>query len=200
MAGQYALVVEGIEALQDFESLPQAAQRAASMAVNRTLDRLRTSAAREVRKQVNLPASYVSPAQGRLAVSRRASPSNPEGSVRARGRATSLARFVTNRGAKPGEVTAMVKPGGAVHLKRAWLIKLRSGPNSDNLGNLGLAIRLKPGETLRNRHLSAKPIFPNVYLLYGPSTYQLVNNLAEEKLGPDAASFLEDEFLRLLDI
>lgn len=200
MVGQYALVVDGIEALKDFEGLSKAAQRAASQAVNRTLDRLRTDAAREVRKQVNLPASYVSPAQGRLAVNRRASPASLEGSVKARGRATSLARFVTNRGAAPGEVTVMVKPGGAVHMRRAWLIKLRSGPNSDNLGNLGLAIRLKPGESIRNRHLSARPIFPNVYLLYGPSVYQLVNNLAEDKLGPKAASFLEDEFLRLLDI
>ncbi len=200
MATQYALVVDGIESMRDFESLPAEVQRAASRAVNRTLDRLRTDAAALVRKQVNLPASYVSPSQGRLAVNRRASTSNLEGSVRARGRATSLARFATNRSAGPGEVTVMVKPGGAVHLKRAWLIKLRSGPNSDNLGNLGLAVRLKPGQSISNRHLASKPIFPNVYLLFGPSVYQIINNAAEDKLGPDAASFLEGEFLRLLDL
>ena len=200
MATQYALVVDGIESMQDFERLPGEVQRAASRAVNRTLERLRTDAADLVRKQVNLPASYVSPAQGRLAVHRRASPGNLEGSVRARGRATSLARFVTNRNAGRGDVTVMVKPGGAVHLKRAWLIKLRSGANSDTLGNLGLAVRLKPGESISNRHLASKPIFPNVYLLYGPSVYQIVNNAAEDKLGPDAASFLEGEFLRLLDL
>lgn len=200
MATQYAVLVEGIESLKDFEDLPANIQRATSQAINKTLDRLRTEAARAVQKQVNLPASYVSPQNGRLAVNRRASPSNLEGSVLARGRATSLARFAVNRGADKGDVVVAVKPGGAVHLKKAWLIKLRSGPNSDNLGNLGLAVRLKPGENINNRHLAAKPLFPNVYLLFGPSVYQLVNNIADDKLAPDAADFLQSEVERLLDL
>lgn len=201
----YGLVVEGLDSLKDIEGLDERQLQAARRAINATLDRTRAAAARLIRSQVNLPASYVSPAQGRLAVVRRASAGSLEGTIRAQGRATSLARFATSRdpavARRAGGVSVQVKPGAAQFMKRAFLVRLRSGSAStDSNGNLGLAIRLKPGETLKNKAIKARPLFNNVYLLYGPSVYQIIDNSAEDKLFPDAEAYLSDEYFRQLDL
>lgn len=84
-------------------------------------------------------------------------------------------------------------------MKGSFLVKLKSGnAKTDTQFNLGLAIRLKPGERLRNK-TSMTQLDHNVYLLYGPSVDQVFRTVRED-IAPDTASFLEAEFRRLLDI
>lgn len=198
--GIYVVAVEGLSALRALEEIPNAVKRAALQAVNRTADRTRTAAARKMREQVNWRASYLSPSQGRFAVSEKATADKLEARITARQRATSLAHFSSGVTKKSG-VSVQVAPGFARMMKRAFLIRLRAGNAPiDTRSNLGLAIRLKPGERVQNKHTMV-PLKKgsNVYLLYGPSVDQVFRGVSGE-VAPDALDFLEAEFARLMEL
>lgn len=200
----FAVFVDGdaVELLDDL-SAPALARKAA-MAINKTARDARAEFARRITAQVNLPASYVSPNKDRLYVDGLASPAHLETSIVARGRATSLARYVTaNRGVNRPGVSVSVRRGRTNFLERAFLIRLRQGNSAvtDTQFNLGLAVRLRRGERLRNK-FSARRVASGLYVLYGPSVAQVFENNAgsgtkkdySEEIGRD----LEREFLRLL--
>ena len=201
MADSYAVFVEGLTDLADLGELKDGIVTAARRAVNRTTDRARTRAARAIREQVNFPASYLAPSGGRLTVSKYAEGDDLEGRVRGQERPTSLARFIVGSPSRKAGVTVQVAPGRARRLKRAFLIKLPQGRSSitDTRFNLGLAVRLKPGETMRNKTRSLK-LENNLYLLYGPSVQQAFINAQGKGVALDIsdelASFMEKEFLR----
>lgn len=204
MSSRFAVIIEG-EGL-DLSSLDTPHRRAAlAKAINKTTRDHRASLARKIRKAVNLPASYVSPSGGRLEVSQKASPGNLSGTIRARGRATSLARFARgNPGTGQTGVYVSVKPGASRFLRRAFLIRLRQGNAlTDTQSNLGLAIRLRPGETIKNKVRSVR-MANGLHLLYGPSVYQILYNadgggLAKDE-EPEIIADLTAEFLRLMDL
>lgn len=191
----------------DLEALSTKKRRAAmSKAVNKITRDTRSTMAKKIRKAVNLPASYVSPSGGRLAVVQQASPGHLQGTIRARGRATSLARFASGATTKAGVsgVNVSVTPGSSRFLRRAFLIRLRSGSQlTDTQSNLGLAIRLRPGEKMRNKTQSVR-MKNGLYLLYGPSVYQMVMNadgsgLAKD-MEPEILADLSAEIIRLLEL
>lgn len=192
MAGDYVLVVEGLSSLTDIENLDESILRNARNAINKAADRTRTSATRDIRSELNFPARYLTE---RLTVRKRASGTNLEAVISGRDRPTSLARFVSNRAQKPGKagVNVQVSAGAGKRMQRAFLMKLRGG-------NLGLAIRLKPGATLSGSRAAKRfGKDENLYLLYGPSIDQAFSTVLpdqEEK----AADFLEREFLRLMEL
>lgn len=195
MAEAYALFVEGLSSLEDIENLDQTILKNARNAVNKTADRARTSSQRQIMAEVAFKATYI---QGRLTVSRRATGTNIEAVISGRDRPTSLARFVTNPGAKRGQkLNVMVAPGRVVGLDqnvdtpRAFLIKLKGG-------NTGLAIRLKPGESI-SKSRKAKRLADNLYLLYGPSIDQVFRGVAKDQSEP-ALAYLESEFQRLMGL
>lgn len=197
MAENYAVFVEGLDALQNFEELKRGIELAAIRAINRTADKGRTRAARELRSQVAFPAQYVSPGGGRLVVSQRASAGSLEARIRGRHRPTSLARFAT-AATKEG-VRVEVKPGVAKFMPRAFLIRLNQGASrTDTKFNQGLAIRLRPGETLRNKTQAIR-MASGLYLLYGPSVDQVFRTVAQDISG-DVSVDLETEFLRLIEL
>jgi hypothetical protein len=200
MSAPYAFAVEGLDTLKNIENLPQQVITAARQAINKTLDHARTESARRIALQVNFSAQYLSPGEGRLAVARRATDAKLEGAIVGRHRPTSLARFATSSAPnKHSGVTVVVKPGGARFMRRAFLIRLRSGATlTDTKFNLGLAIRLKPGESITNKREMVK-LSGNLYLLYGPSVDQVFRTVRED-IGPDALNILESEFLRLMDL
>lgn len=181
-------------------------RRAAFQAINKAARDARAEAARRIRGQVNLPASYVSPSNKRLYVSKKAQGSDLEAVITAQGRATSLARFATNRNrvGKAG-VYVQVKPGAVRFMRRAFVIRLPGvdGRTDPGLGNLGLAIRLRPGERLENK-LQARRVENGLYVLYGPSVSQVFRANDGEgvanDIAPSVARDLESEFLRLLDL
>lgn len=205
MAGQFAVFLDGLEVdlLQGIDS--KSRQSAAVRAINKIARDARAEAARKIRDQVNLPAAYVSPAQKRLYVSKQAQGSNLEARITAQGRATSLAQFIQG-GARKGQrgVYVQVAPGKARLMRKAFVIPLQRGNQfTDTKFNLGLAIRLRPGERLQNKTF-AKRVESGLYLLYGPSVSQVFRSNdgsgVANNMVPSVANDLTAEFLRLLDI
>lgn len=171
----------------DIEEIPADIRRAAMRAVNRTADRARTASAREMRNQVNFPASYLN-AEGRLQVSKRASSDDLEAKVTGRQAPTSLARFVQGTPKRGAGVQVAVKPGAARFIKRGFLMKLKNN-------NVGLALRTD-GSPPKGAY-KPKKISDNLYLVYGPSVDQVFRTVAEDVSEP-MADYLEREFNRLL--
>lgn len=204
MATEFAVFADGLE-VDLLEGLDSKSRRtAAYQAINQAARDARSAAAREITDQVNLPARYVSPGQKRLYVSKKAQTNSLEARITARGRATSLAQFVQG-GARRGQegVYVEIAPGKARYMKRAFVIPLRRGNQfTDTNYNLGLAVRLGPGEKLRNK-MRARRVESGLYLLYGPSVSQIFrandgSGVAQD-MAPEVAKDLTSEFLRLLD-
>lgn len=171
-------------------------------ALNKAADMSRTRAARAVREQVAFPASYVSPANKRLWVSRRAKQAAFEAVVEGRGRATSLARFSKQKPLPPGkrhrdgQIAVTVKPGVTRKISRAFMINL-------NNGNVGLAVRTD-GPPPRGAY-KPKSIGKNLWLLYGPSVDQALSAASDgdgvyAELSPETLEFVEAEFNRQMDL
>lgn len=76
-------------------------------------------------------------------------------------------------------------------MDRAFLVRLRGAPDGFNTG---LAVRLRPGESLRASR-AARRLDNNVYLLYGPSVDQIFRSVAVEQSEPVLLD-LEIEFRR----
>lgn len=186
-----------------FETLPAVAAQAMSRALNFAAQQAIKLGADEIYKQVNFPAGYVE--DGRLKQSQYSTPTQLEARVQGRDRPTSLARFVPpgtmpapsfairgKRAPNPG-VNVTVKPGQTKHFSSGFLIGLRNG-------NIGFAIRLRPGDTVREvRRFSPIQLFPGVFLLYGPSVDQVFDDVAET-IKPEVTSALVDEFSRQFDL
>lgn len=186
----YIVAVEGLAQLSDISNLNENILRAARQAINRAADRARTRSDRAIREHINFPARYLS---SRLQVSKKASGRSLEAVVTGRDRPTSLARFSNDRSAaaarRRGGVSVTVGTGSTRFMTGAFLMQLRGG-------NQGLAIRLKEGESVRNKRVAR--VSKGLYLLYGPSVNQVFRSVADEQAGPDAADFLEREFTRLM--
>lgn len=198
MAFYEVVTLDGLKALENIRELPNEIQVAASRALNATLKTTRTDAAKKIARQVNFTSRYLTSGD-RLGVRKFASPSKLEGVIGGRDRATSLARFATSSTVNKKGVTVEVKPGSAKFMRRAFLVRLPQGKAlTETKFNLGLAIRLKPGETLNNKKNFIK-LQGNLYLLYGPSVGQVFNEVRGD-VAPAALDFFEDEFLRLMEL
>lgn len=175
-----------------FDTLPELAQRATSAAINQVVDNEGIALLRHnIESQIAFPKGYLNQAD-RLGVVQKATPSNLQAVIRGRDRATSLARFApgqTPSSTRGTGVTVQVKKGRARHMKKAFLVRL----NNDNIG---LAVRLKQGESLTNKRETATVMLSkNVYLLYGPSVDQIFRTTAEESL-PEIGDLLTKAFNR----
>ena len=198
---QFAVAVEGVETLREIRELAPKIKFAAVQAINKVARDQRTEAARRITDQINLPKSYVAPAGGRLTVSQQAQRTKLEAKITARGRPTSLARFSKGAPGKAG-VSLEVKPGQSSYMRRAFLIRLPQGSTlTDSRFNLGLAIRLRPGERLQNKVRQVR-LDKGLYLLYGPSVQQVFLDNEGKGVAADladpTADYLEAEFARLL--
>lgn len=200
----FVFAVNGVESLRELQGLPDDIEGWKAMAVNKAARDGRTMADRRIRDQVNFSASYLAPSQKRLFVSKMAKKGDAEAVITARGRPTSLARFATSKSSTQG-VTVQVSPGKSVYMKRAFMIKLRAGTDAiETRFNMGLAVRLKPGESLRNKKTLVQ-MKSNLYILYGPSVSQVFLDQTEKKgvsvdITPDVLDDMEREFLRLMEL
>lgn len=205
MQPTFLFAVEGLTNIQELNHLKADIEFNAVRAINLTARDARTAAADRIRAQVNFEASYLNPAQKRLYVAKQAKRGDMSAIIRARGRPTSLARFVMGGEPAQGQgVNVQVAPGRVRFMRRAFLIKLRSGTSDiETRFNRGLAMRLKPGETLRNKQ-HAVQMKNGLYILYGPSVSQVF--LANDETGvakdlePDILDEMEAEFLRLMEL
>lgn len=193
----YDINFKAIDGLVDYvEAFPKAAPMAARIALNDVADGEGLAILRrDVEAQVAFPVGYLN--DQRLGVTSRARDSSLSVTISGRQRATSLARFArgqTIAGTRGGGVTVSVHPGKSKRIKRGWLVSLKRG-NADG-GNLGLAIRLKPGESLRNKNkVPMTKLDDNVYLLYGPSVDQVFRDVAVDD-APEILQKVEREFFR----
>jgi hypothetical protein len=188
-----------------FDTAPEAAQNAARDAINGAIRFAYAESSREIRKQVNFPQDYIgSVAQGnRLKVSLFATKEVLQARIRADVRQVSLARFANDRttfGKRPRGVDVTVKPGRPANMPGAFLIKLKVGskPVTSDDFNIGLAVRLKPGEKPGSKHTMVqfdKLGDPGLYLLYGPSVDQVFNHV-RDIVEPPVMEFLTSEFYR----
>lgn len=187
-----SVIADALSGVADyFEKLPDVATQAAALAINTVSQReALPMIRREMRDQLDFPEGYLE-TQDRLAVVRKANRNTLSATIRGRDRPTSLARFRT-----PGQNSANTRGRGvAVKLKRGQTRKLRKGfllPLRN--GNVGLAVRLKPGETLTNSS-AAVELGNNVYLLYGPSVDQVFQTVSGD-VGPKVIDSVANEFFR----
>ena len=210
MSDTYVLAIEGLRELKSLDSLPQDIITAAKRAVNDATRFAQRQSSKEIRRQIKFPAHYLSGSNGRITIRQFASDNQLEGRIGAERRATSLARFaqgkLTTGGAKRAAgVRVEVKPGSAVRLRNAFLIKLRSGNSkTDTQFNLGLAVRTEAGQSPR-RAYKPKQIGKGLWLLYGPSVDSAFINSGVKggvatQLSPEIANYLEDQFNRQMGL
>lgn len=186
-----------------FEALPAVASRALVLAINQTAERGGMKLIKaSILAETEFPAGYLDsgPEPSRKLQLVKAYGGHMEAVIRARQRPTSLARFA--RGGLPGTgkarsgVSVTVNPGSTRFMKTAFLMRLRAGNSvSDSNHNVGLAIRLKPGQTIRNKRVQGVQLDHNLILLYGPSVDQVFRDVAEQD-APEIASMAGDEFIR----
>lgn len=191
--------VGAIKALDAYlAAAPRVTLEAASLAMNDvTGGSGLTRYKKAISSQVGFPPGYLNDAE-KFGQTGFASPTRLETKISARQRATSLARFV--QGGDVGTVGARVsvKAGRSISLKKAFLVRLRSGTSLDDDNfNLGLAVRIKPGQTIRNKTDTSRMVHlaKNVFLLYGPSVDQVFRSVAETET-PKVLDDMENEFFR----
>lgn len=157
-----------------FDQFPQMAAEAAAMAINEvSAGTGLTAIRRDMRSQIEFPSGYLE--GDRLKLYKRATPNNLEAVIRGRDRPTSLARFASGQtpsNTRGRPITVRVKRGRVQTLENAFMVNLRNG-------NIGIAIRLKQGEELRETEAAIR-LSDNVYLLYGPSVEQVFRGVATD--------------------
>jgi hypothetical protein len=101
-----------------------------------------------------------------------------------------------------GGVTVQVSKGKSIVLKKAFLIRLRAGAElTEENHNVGLAIRLKAGESIKHKRESMVMMKNGLALLYGPSVAQaFAQNLVKTGIIDYTSDLVEDEFLRLMGL
>jgi hypothetical protein len=183
-----------LDAVGFFQRLPDVADKAAQLAINTVATRGgMTLVRRSILDEIAFPKNYLT--DDRIGVTKKAKPGDLEAVITARDRATSLARFAApgtplGSRARVGVQVHVKNSNGATTLKQAWLTKLRNG-------NVGLAVRLKPGQALSNRYkgVTAWLVPDKVALLYGPSVDQVFRDVSEKSAAP-VGRMVNEEFLR----
>ena len=175
------------DALEDLstyiEGFPDAARQSARIALNDVAEGEGLAVYRKaILEQVDFEEGYLT--TDRLGVTSKARDTNLAVTITGRQRATSLARFARGQTVqstrKKGVRVKVSATGSGGFMKNAWLVRLRKGSSISRDGfNVGLAIRLQPGERLRNkREVRSVQLDQNVYLLYGPSVDQVFRDVA----------------------
>lgn len=172
-----------------FDALPEVAEKAAAMALNDVSGRYAMARLQgQMEAEVNFPNGYL---KSRMSVSKKASRGSLEAIISGRDRPTSLARFaaagLTPKMTRVGGIRVQVKRGQTVHMRRAFLVRLRNN-------NIGLAVRLREGDQLA-KSSAAVELGNNVYLLYGPSVDQVMQGVSNDQ-APDIANEITNQFLR----
>lgn len=191
------------DAVDYFRRVPDTSARAARLAINSVANRGALKLARErITDEVDFPKGYLS--GDRLRVTKLAKEGDLEAVITARKRATSLARFASGQplGSRSGAgVRVRVKKGSSVHIRKGWLVKLNAGARRasqiEDGYNVGLAIRIRPGESISNKASEHRSwlVKGQVALLYGPSVDQIFRSVAPSIAG-EIGGMVADEFFR----
>lgn len=180
----YYIDTDGIKQFDTLlQNLGAAVEPAAADALNDGAVLARKLGSVEIRRRINFKSDYLD--GGRLVVRRRAKPNDLEAVVTGRDRPTSLARFSQGTptfGRQRRAPRVRVRATGAARpIRDGFYMRLRRGNSiiRDENANIGLAVRLKEGERVKNKN-EMVPIGGDLYLLYGPSVGQVYRTVAEK--------------------
>lgn len=180
-----------------FRTAADAAVPAMRMAINDVATRGGMALIREeMTDQIAFPRGYLT--GDRIGVTKRATNASLEAVITGRKRATSLARFTSARTInQKGGVSVRVSRGRTTYRKQAWLVRLKKGASLDEDNyNIGLAVRLRPGEKLNKKTVHQSWLVAGqVALLYGPSVDQVFQEVAGDVVDP-ISEMVQDEFFR----
>lgn len=187
---EYVAAIEGLATLDSIKALGDGAlETIIQQAINKSLRDTRKIAADVIYGQVAYPNGYLNPKGKRLTVTQTAKPGSLTGSITARDRPTSLARFA--KGSTKEGVRVGVKYGQSKLIRKTFIMKLKGG-------NEGLAMRVPYGST-PNKAFKPYRLTPQLFLLYGPSVEQVFKSVAQQET-PTAIGIFEREFDRLLEV
>lgn len=194
--------LRGIDTVEKYvSSFPTASRKAMPLAVNSTAKYGARRGSEAIRKQIAFNRSYLgdaSNANSRLRITRLATGTDTEAVIAAREAPTSLARFATGVptfGKRDRGPRVKVRAGGSSKpIKGGFFVKLRAGNGETDAFNVGLAVRLKAGEKVRNKR-QMKAFGKGLYLLYGPSVAQGFDTVRDD-IADDVGVYLEVEYLR----
>lgn len=200
-----SVTFRGLDAIEQlFQRAPELAQQAATLAVSDTAKFAFRESSKDIRAQASFTREYLGSAETRGSDRLRIVPATRGGVVEARlvarNRPTSLARFQQGQAGRGQPVRVRVSPRGGVRsIKGAFQVRLRRGKTvSEDNFNEGIAIRLGKDQSIRERKkgkAGLPEIFPNVFLLYGPSVAQVFNTVSRDVAGR-VGNKLEREFTR----
>lgn len=197
---------EGLEDLEKyFQEAPVRAAIAAQRAVNYAARKYGRSTAKAIEAQLNFKTKLyndTNPARGRISVVL-ASRETLTAKVRASSEPLLLSKFAVNepKGRGKGKFRGVtpkvqVSKGATKDMPGAFYVPFKNG-------QVGLAIRLKKGESIRNRHSGRTyPLFkkdPSVQVLYGPSLDQAFATKIIDAVAPVSRD-VREEFLRQLEV
>ncbi len=188
-----------------FKEFSGISEQAARLSINSTARFASRLASKRIREQVAFARSYIGAAgdsTSKVRIKHFAKTNDLSAVVATRDRPTSLARFATSaptfkRRAKGQRAPRVrVKTGGGMaQLRRGFFVKLRRGVIvSEDQFNIGLAVRLRKGESLQATQ-KASPLGGGAYLLYGPSVAQVFDTVRDD-IAPEVADFAAFEFAR----
>ena len=180
---------------------PAAARTSARIAINSVTSRKAVPQMRRaMREEVNFPPGYLE--GDRFGQTKTATDADLTAAITARFRPTSLARFADGQSFEGARRTGGVRvkvnrSGGGKRIEGGFFVRLRRGGDTNDGFNVGLAIRLKPGQRLRGRRKGSAGVqlAPDLYLLYGPSVDQVFREVSVAE-SPEVGRELEREFIR----
>lgn len=180
---------------------PEAARKSARIAINSVTSRKAVPQMRRaMREEVNFPPGYLE--GDRFGQTKKATEADLSATITARFRPTSLARFADGQSFEGARRTGGVRvkvnrSGGGKRIEGGFFVRLRRGGDTSDGFNVGLAIRLKPGQRLRGRKKGGAGVqlAPDLYLLYGPSVDQVFRQVSVAE-SPEVGRELEREFIR----
>lgn len=194
--------LRGLETVEKFyATMPERTDKALRLAVNAASLHGARMAKKQMLAEVNRTSAYIGNPKNinaKLAIVKTARAGDLESIVRAQHRPASLAGFSDSPvsfGRPKAPIRVRVGRSKTVEMKRAFFIRLKRGAalSEDNY-NLGIAMRLKPGEKVNNKnvHVSGNSRYA---VLYGPSVEQMFNRITPE-ITDEVLDYAEREFLR----
>lgn len=194
----------GVKELADWvHKYPEVINKAQKLALNDATRYAHGLAKKRITQELNFLPSYLGAADNpasRLRIKKYATDGSLDTSISGRVHPTSLARFANTRvirKRKTQPLKVSVRRGQSKELKRAFLLRLRSGASIEGSNNIGLAIRLPNGVSLRKgkgRKLSGNRK-TTAWLLYGPSVDQAFG-LVREDIAEPVAQRLKQQLTR----
>lgn len=190
--------LDGEKAIASFAKFPKAAKEASRLSVISAARYAHSESAKEIFGQVNLLKGYIS---DRLTLKYSGSGESLAASITGRFQPTSLSRFTLSEPKKGKVVRVRVKRNGQAKRGKYFAVKLRQGSElTDIKFNVGLAIRVKPGQAFTGSDgakLLRSDKYGDTYLLYGPSINQIFRGVSQD-LSKSIEEKLADEFERQL--